>query len=78
MGMTSRASKSWLTVNLGASTATDTSFGLSEAHRIRLAHLFDPVLAGHTSVIEPLDLHAKSVFAAPARRAEHKKIGASF
>src|ERR1019366_4067957 len=27
---------------------------MSEAHRIRLAHLFDPVLAVHTSVVEPL------------------------
>src|ERR1700719_3524493 len=29
---------------------------VSEAHRIRLAHLFDPVLAVHTSVVEPLPL----------------------
>ena len=27
---------------------------VSEAHRIRLAHLFDPVLAIHTSAVEPL------------------------
>ena len=27
---------------------------VSEAQRIRLAHLFDPVLAVHTSVVEPL------------------------
>ncbi|MDW8255359.1 MAG: hypothetical protein RMM58_15920, partial [Chloroflexota bacterium] len=26
----------------------------SEAQRIRLAHLFDPVLAVHTSIVEPL------------------------
>jgi hypothetical protein len=26
---------------------------VSEAHRIRLAHLFDPVLAVHTSLIDP-------------------------
>ncbi len=26
---------------------------ISEAHRIRLAHLFDPVLAVHTSIVEP-------------------------
>lgn len=31
---------------------------VSEAHRIRLAHLFDPVLAVHTSVVEPLPLPA--------------------
>src|SRR5690606_7902676 len=28
---------------------------VSEAQRIRLAHLFDPVLAVHTSLVEPLD-----------------------
>src|SRR5215475_15941238 len=27
---------------------------VSEAHRIHLAHLFDPVLAVHTSVVDPL------------------------
>ena len=27
---------------------------VSEAHRIRLAHLFDPLLAVHTPLIEPL------------------------
>ena len=27
---------------------------VAEAHRIRLAHLFDPVLAVHTSLVEPL------------------------
>jgi hypothetical protein len=27
---------------------------VSEAQRIRLAHLFDPVLAVHTSIVEPL------------------------
>ena len=27
---------------------------VSEAHRIHLAHLFDPVLAVHTSLVEPL------------------------
>jgi hypothetical protein len=30
---------------------------VSEAHRIRLAHLFDPVLAVHTSVVDPLPHH---------------------
>jgi superfamily II DNA or RNA helicase len=61
--MTSHASKSWLTVNPGASTATDTSFGSSpEAHRIRLAHLFDPVLAVHTSVVEPLPHQITAVY----------------
>ena len=27
---------------------------VSEAHRIRLAHLFDPLVAVHTSLVEPL------------------------
>jgi hypothetical protein len=27
---------------------------VSEAHRIRLAYLFDPLLAVHTSVLEPV------------------------
>ena len=27
---------------------------VSEAHRIRLAHLFGPVLAVHTSIVDPL------------------------
>ena len=27
---------------------------VSEAHRIRLAYLFDPLLAVHTSLVEPL------------------------
>jgi hypothetical protein len=27
---------------------------VAEAHRIRLAHLFDPVLAVHTSLVDPL------------------------
>ena len=29
---------------------------VSEAHRIRLAHLFDPVLAVHTSLVDPLPI----------------------
>ncbi|MBX9810615.1 MAG: hypothetical protein K2Y16_03230 [Burkholderiales bacterium] len=33
---------------------------VSEAQRIRLAHLFDPVLAVHTSVVDPLP-HQKLV-----------------
>jgi superfamily II DNA or RNA helicase len=35
---------------------------VSEAHRIRLAHLFDPVLAVHTSVIEPLPHQIAAVY----------------
>lgn len=35
---------------------------VSEAHRIRLAHLFDPVLAVHTSLIEPLPHQITAVF----------------
>ena len=37
---------------------------VSEAQRIRLAHLFDPVLAVHTSLVEPLPHQ----ITAPARR----------
>src|SRR5258706_7868967 len=37
---------------------------VSEAHRIRLAHLFDPVLAGHTSVVEPLPHQITAVYEA--------------
>ena len=38
-------------------------FGLvSEAHRIRLAHLFDPVLAVHTSMVEPLPHQITAVY----------------
>ncbi|MEW6741713.1 MAG: helicase-related protein [Planctomycetota bacterium] len=36
----------------------------SEAHRIRLAHLFDPVLAVHTSVLEPLPHQITAVYEA--------------
>jgi len=35
---------------------------VSEAQRIRLAHLFDPVLAVHTSVIEPLPHQITAVY----------------
>ncbi len=37
---------------------------VSEAHRIRLAHLFDPVLAVHTSVVEPLPHQITAVYGA--------------
>lgn len=35
---------------------------VSEAERIRLAHLFDPVLAVHTSVVEPLPHQITAVY----------------
>lgn len=35
---------------------------VSEALRIRLAHLFDPVLAVHTSVVEPLPHRITAVY----------------
>ena len=50
---------------------------VSEAQRIRLAHLFDPVLAVHTSVVDPLPHQITAVYesmlprqaiALPARR----------
>src|SRR5437016_2636179 len=37
---------------------------VSEAHRIRLAHLFDPVLAVHTSVVDPLPHQIVAVYEA--------------
>jgi hypothetical protein len=35
---------------------------VSEAHRIRLAYLFDPLLAIHTSVLEPLPHQITAVY----------------
>ena len=35
---------------------------VSEAHRIRLAHLFDPVLALHTSIVDPLPHQITAVY----------------
>src|SRR3989337_3500883 len=35
---------------------------VSEAHRFRLAHLFDPVLAVHTSEVEPLPHQITAVY----------------
>jgi superfamily II DNA or RNA helicase len=35
---------------------------VSEAHRIRLAHLFDPLLAVHTSLIDPLPHQIPAVY----------------
>jgi len=37
---------------------------VSEAHRIRLAHLFDPVLAVHTSLVDPLPHQITAVYQA--------------
>jgi len=37
---------------------------VSEAHRIRLAHLFDPVLAVHTSLVDPLPHQIAAVYEA--------------
>src|SRR5579871_4151203 len=37
---------------------------VSEAHRIQLAHLFDPVLAVHTSLVEPLPHQITAVYEA--------------
>src|SRR5574337_407385 len=37
---------------------------VSEAHRIRLAHLFDPLLAVHTSLVEPLPHQITAVYEA--------------
>jgi hypothetical protein len=35
---------------------------VAEAHRIRLAHLFDPVLAVHTSQVDPLPHQVTAVY----------------
>ncbi|HEV2471260.1 MAG TPA: SNF2-related protein, partial [Chthonomonadales bacterium] len=35
---------------------------VSEAHRIKLAYLFDPVLAVHTSIVEPLPHQITAVY----------------
>lgn len=35
---------------------------VAEAHRIRLAHLFDPRLAVHTSIVEPLPHQITAVY----------------
>ena len=40
---------------------------VSEAHRIRLAHLFDPVLAVHTSLVDPLLHHEAMLLRQPLR-----------
>src|SRR6266849_3423316 len=37
---------------------------VSEAHRIRLAHLFDPLVAVHTSLVEPLPHQILGVYEA--------------
>ena len=37
---------------------------VSEAHRIRLAHLFDPMLAVHTSLVDPLPHQITAVYEA--------------
>src|SRR5438105_6978511 len=37
---------------------------VAEAHRIRLAHLFDPVLAVHTSMVDPLPHQITAVYEA--------------
>src|SRR5277367_1150533 len=41
---------------------------VSEAHRIRLAHLFDPVLAVHTSLVYPLPHQITAVYDAMLQR----------
>jgi hypothetical protein len=41
---------------------------VSEAQRIRLAHLFDPVLAVHTSIVDPLPHQISAVYGEPCCR----------
>jgi hypothetical protein len=52
------------TVGPGASTPTVSCSGSSEAQRIRLAHLFDPVLAVHSSQVDPLPHQITAVYEA--------------
>jgi hypothetical protein len=48
---------------------------VSQAHRIRLAHMFDPVLAVHTSLVEPLPHQITAVYEAmPPRRRLGSKV----
>jgi hypothetical protein len=53
-------------VEQGRSWSFDGDGGLfrlvSEAHRIRLAHLFDPVLAVHASLVDPLPHQITAVY----------------
>ncbi len=42
---------------------------VAEAYRIRLAHLFDPVLAVHTSLVEPLPHQITAVYGEMLTRA---------
>src|SRR6266700_3975245 len=55
-------------VELGRPWSFDGDGGLfrlvSEAHRIHLAHLFDPILAVHTSIVEPLPHQITAVYEA--------------
>src|SRR5438477_10838210 len=55
-------------VEIGRPWSFDADGGLfrlvSEAHRIRLAHLFDPLLAVHTSLIDPLPHPITAVYEA--------------
>ena len=41
---------------------------VSEAHRINLAHLFDPLLAIHTSIVDPLPHQITAVYGEMLRR----------
>jgi hypothetical protein len=50
---------------------------VSEAHRIRLAHLFDPVLAVHTSLVEPLPHQITAVYEAMLPRQPLAATGSS-
>src|SRR5438067_11975001 len=59
-------------VELGRPWSFDGDGGLfrlvSEAQRIKLAHLFDPVLAVHTSVVDPLPHQITAVYEAMLTR----------
>lgn len=48
---------------------------VSEAQRVRLAHLFDPVLAVHTSVVDPLPHQITAVYESMLRRGARQRTG---
>jgi hypothetical protein len=48
---------------------------VSEANRIRLAHLFDPVLAVHTSLVEPLPHQITAVYDSMLPRQPRRPVG---
>ncbi len=60
---TNRASTRWTLQGPWSFDGDGTTFRLvAEAHRIRFAHLFDPLLTVHTSLVEPLPHQITAVY----------------